>query len=70
VEENILAYVIRDAFAVTENHSLIIPKRHAKDYFELSQAEINAVNQLIKSQKIHCHSVDDLVEVKMAEKPT
>jgi diadenosine tetraphosphate (Ap4A) HIT family hydrolase/5-methylcytosine-specific restriction endonuclease McrA len=62
VEENTLAYVVRDAFAVTEYHSLIIPKRHAKDYFELSQAEINAVNQLIKSQKIQLDKKDKLIE--------
>ena len=62
VEENTLAYVIRDAFAVTEHHSLIIPKRHAKDYFELSQAEINAVNQLIKSQKIQLDKKDKSIE--------
>ena len=51
LEENALAYVIRDGFPVTEYHSLIIPKRHVKNYFELTQAEINAINQLIKSQK-------------------
>jgi len=58
VEENTLAYVIQDGFAVTEHHSLIIPKRHAKDYFELTQAEINAVNQLIKSQKLQLDKKD------------
>jgi ATP adenylyltransferase len=58
IEENTLAYVIRDAFAVTEHHSLIIPKRHAKDYFELTQAEINAVNQLIKLQKLQLDKKD------------
>lgn len=62
VEDNTLAYVIRDAFAVTEYHSLIIPKRHAKDYFELSQAEVNAVNQLIKSQKIQLDKKDNSIE--------
>jgi len=62
VEENTLAYVIRDAFAVTEYHSLIIPKRHAKDYFELSQAEINAINQLICSQKLQLEKIDKSIE--------
>ena len=62
VEENTLAYVIRDAFAVTEYHSLIIPKRHAKDYFELSQAEVNAVNQLIHSQKLQLDKKDKSIE--------
>jgi diadenosine tetraphosphate (Ap4A) HIT family hydrolase/5-methylcytosine-specific restriction endonuclease McrA len=51
IAENSLAYVIRDGFPVTEFHSLVIPKRHVKDYFDLTQAEINAINQLLKSQK-------------------
>jgi len=51
ISENELAYVIRDGYPVTKGHSLIIPKRHAPDYFSLSQAEINAVNQLIQEQK-------------------
>jgi diadenosine tetraphosphate (Ap4A) HIT family hydrolase len=28
-----------------------MPKRHAADYFELTQAEINAINQLMTQQK-------------------
>lgn len=51
VEENTLAYVVRDAFAVTEHHTLIIPKRHTLDYFSLYQPEITAINRLINSQK-------------------
>jgi hypothetical protein len=51
ISENELAYVIRDGYPVTKGHSLIIPKRHAPDYFSLSQAEINAANQLIQEQK-------------------
>ena len=62
IEENTLAYVIRDAYAVTEYHSLIIPKRHVKDYFELTQAEVNAVNQLIQSQKLHLDKNDKSIE--------
>lgn len=62
IEENTLAYVIRDAFAVTEHHSLIIPKRHARDYFELTQAEVNAVNQLIQSQKLQLDKKDKSIE--------
>jgi diadenosine tetraphosphate (Ap4A) HIT family hydrolase len=62
IEENALAYVVRDGFPVTEYHSLIIPKRHVKDYFELTQAEINAVNQLIKSQKQLLDSTDSTID--------
>ena len=51
VDENSLAYAIRDGFEVTKHHTLFIPKRHIKDYFGLTQAEINAINQLIGSQK-------------------
>lgn len=44
---NSLAYVIRDNFPVTSEHTLIIPKRHAIDYFCLNNDEILACNELI-----------------------
>lgn len=62
VEENTLAYAIRDAFAVTEYHTLIIPKRHALDYFSLYQPEINAINQLIQSQKEKLDKLDTSIQ--------
>ena len=31
-----------------QNHCLIIPKRHIKDYFELNEKELIACNELIK----------------------
>lgn len=43
--------MIRDGFPVSEHHSLFMPKRHTTDYFGLTQAEINALNQLIKKHK-------------------
>ncbi len=51
IAENELAYVIRDGFPVTPEHTLIIPKRHAIDYFELVQSEVNAINALMHEQK-------------------
>ena len=51
VEENELAYAIRDDFPVTHLHSLIIPKRHVDSYFELGQAEVNACTKLLNSQQ-------------------
>lgn len=51
IAENELAYVIRDGFPVTPGHTLIIPKRHAVDYFELVQSEVNAINALMHEQK-------------------
>jgi ATP adenylyltransferase len=61
IDENALAYVIRDGFPVSELHSLVIPKRHVKDYFELTQAEINAVNRLIKTQKQLIDNADSAI---------
>lgn len=61
IEENALAYVIRDGFAVTEHHTLFIPKRHIADYFGLSQAEINAINQLVQSQKKQLDALDPMI---------
>ena len=47
IRENELCYAIRDAFPVTDMHTLIIPKRHVSDYFDLYQPEINSINSLI-----------------------
>jgi diadenosine tetraphosphate (Ap4A) HIT family hydrolase/5-methylcytosine-specific restriction endonuclease McrA len=62
IEENTLAFVIRDAFAVTDHHTLIIPKRHTLDYFSLYQPEINAINQLIHSQKEKLNKLDKSIQ--------
>ncbi len=62
IDENALAYVIRDGFPVTQYHSLFIPKRHVADYFGLTQAEINALNQLIKKQKKLLDETDSSID--------
>lgn len=62
VDENALAYVIRDGFPVTQYHSLFIPKRHIADYFGLTQAEINAINHLIKKQKKLLDEIDTTID--------
>lgn len=49
--ENELAIAFFDKFPVTNNHILIIPKRHCKDYFELSQPEFNAMHRLVHELK-------------------
>ena len=54
--------VFHDRFPVTEGHTLFIPKRHALDYFELSQAEINAINQLMNHQKVLLRHSDRTIE--------
>ena len=49
--ENDLAYASYDTYPVTDQHCLIIPKRHVVDYFELSNEELIACNDLIKIVK-------------------
>ncbi|MDC3226182.1 HIT family protein [Candidatus Pelagibacter sp.] len=46
--ENDLAYASYDTYPVSDYHCLIIPKRHVVDYFELSDDEVIACNNLIK----------------------
>ena len=49
--ENDLAYASYDTYPVSDQHCLIIPKRHVADYFELSNEELIACNDLIKIVK-------------------
>ena len=49
--ENDLAYASYDTYPVSDHHCLIIPKRHVKDYFDLSNEELIACNDLIKIVK-------------------
>nr|MBR9812152.1 HIT domain-containing protein [bacterium] len=51
VTENDLAYVVRDGYPVTELHTLIIPKRHAVDYFDLAEEEVMAIHTLLHTEK-------------------
>ena len=49
--ENELCIAIKDAFPVTEGHTLIIPKRHVADYFDLYQPERNAIEAMLHEQR-------------------
>ena len=49
--ENQLAYSSIDSYPVSEFHSLIVPKRHVETYFDLTQEEIQACNELILKTK-------------------
>ncbi len=49
--ENQLAYSSIDSYPVSEFHSLIVPKRHVETYFELTNEEIQACNELILKTK-------------------
>ena len=46
--KNELAYASYDSYPVSKHHCLIIPKRHVRDYFDLTKEEILACNELVK----------------------
>ena len=60
--ENELAYASYDSYPVSEYHCLIIPKRHIKDYFDLSNEELIACNRLIKIVKKEITNKDSSVK--------
>ena len=62
VGENELAIAFRDLYPVTPMHTLIIPKRHVSEYFDLYQPELNAINQLINEVRNAILLADDTVE--------
>ena len=62
VMENELAYASYDTYPVSELHCLIIPKRHIKDYFDLTDEEVIACNKLIKNMKREVELKDPTVK--------
>jgi len=59
--QNDFAYLIKDGFPVTPGHTLIIPKRHAVDYFDLTQDELLACDELIRLARSELISADSEV---------
>jgi len=51
IADNELCIAIKDAFPVTEHHTLVIPKRHVADYFDLYQPERNAIETMLHEQR-------------------
>lgn len=62
IAENDLAYAIRDGFPVTPLHTLVIPKRHAIDFFDMTDAEIAACTLLLRDLKTLIVQEDASVE--------
>lgn len=51
VGENEHSLAIRDAFPVSEGHTLVISKRHVGSLFELSEVEVQGLFRLLASAK-------------------
>ena len=60
--QNELAYASYDIYPVSNFHCLIIPKRHINDYFDLTNDELVACNNLIKIIKNEIIEKDNTVE--------
>ena len=44
-------FSVRDSYPVTKYHTLIIPNRHVSNYFDLSEEELNDLNNFLKVQQ-------------------
>ena len=62
IEENKFAFATLDSYPVSNQHCIIIPKRHVKDYFELSNKELIACNDLIKTIRKEIINKDNTVK--------
>lgn len=51
IAENALCIAIRDGFPVSKGHTLIIPRRHVANYFDLTPEEIAAMQALMQKIK-------------------
>ncbi|MCK7486396.1 MAG: HIT family protein [Bacillus subtilis] len=51
VYEDELVFAIKDAFPVSDGHTLIIPKRHAPTYFDATEDERRALAEAIVKVK-------------------
>jgi diadenosine tetraphosphate (Ap4A) HIT family hydrolase len=51
IAQNDTACTVYDGYPVTELHTLVIPKRHAATYFDLTNQERDACYQLLAQSK-------------------
>tara|TARA_B100001540_G_C15538229_1_gene520156 strand:- start:349 stop:750 length:402 start_codon:yes stop_codon:yes gene_type:complete len=60
--ENDLCFSTFDPYPVSELHVLIIPKRHIRNYFELSNDEILACNKIISLCRNKIEKMDQTIK--------
>lgn len=59
--QNDYALSFYDNYPVTKYHTLIIPKRHVDDYFELTDREFNDIHKLVKENKNRLKNLDSTI---------
>ena len=60
--DNSYAYVSFDSYPVSKFHSLIFPKRHIENFFELNNNELLACNDLINKIKNKVQADDKTIK--------
>ena len=55
-------FTIKDKFPVTDQHTLIITKRHVESYFDLTQEELNELNIILKEEKTLLEQSDNQIK--------
>ena len=61
LDENELCLTLRDNYPVTEGHCLIIPRRHARDFFDMTEDEVVALTRLLHRAKKRIQAEDSSV---------
>ena len=61
IVEDELCYARIDGFPVTALHTLIIPKRHVANYFDLNSFEVSAMYQVLVEMKTRIEMKDQSV---------
>ena len=59
--QNELSYTILDPSPVSNGHTLIVPRRHVRDYFDLYQPELNAIQRHLDSRRLYLLKWDDSI---------
>jgi diadenosine tetraphosphate (Ap4A) HIT family hydrolase/5-methylcytosine-specific restriction endonuclease McrA len=62
IDENELAVAILDGYPVTDGHTLVIPRRHIENYFDLYQTEKNAIEQLMHQRRADLMEGDKTID--------
>jgi len=52
IMETDLWFVVRDGFPISPGHTLIIPKRHINDYFDIVENEHKSLHDVINQSKV------------------
>ena len=61
IARNQFAFAIRDGYPVTPLHTLVIPLRHAVDYFDLSAEELLGCDAMLREMRASIQEEDPSV---------